>query len=51
MERLEAAFRNNNNIPQDKSVTLIFDGEELERNMTMQELDVEDLNMFEVRVQ
>jgi len=50
VERLEAAFRNNNNIPQDKSVTLIFDGEELERNMTMQELDVEDLNMFEVRV-
>jgi hypothetical protein len=50
VERLIGAFRGFNKIPTDKSITLVFDGEDLEPEMTMEEADFEDMDLIEVRV-
>jgi hypothetical protein len=48
--QLENAFRTQNKIPEKKSVTLVFDGEDLESDMTMADVEINDMDMFEVRV-
>ena len=50
MERLQGAFRTFNKIPKDSSVRLVFDGDTLEPEMTVEEAEIEDLNMIEVLV-
>jgi hypothetical protein len=44
------AFRKFHNIPDNKSVVLMIDGEELLPEMTMEGAEIEDFNMIEVYV-
>ncbi|KIW01657.1 uncharacterized protein PV09_06842 [Verruconis gallopava] len=50
VERLQGAFRTANKISETSNVVLVIDGDELTPDMTMEDAEVEDLNMIEVYV-
>ena len=50
VERLEGVFRATNKIPEDKTVTFVFDGDDLTAEMNMEEIEIGDLEMLEVRI-
>ena len=50
INRLQGAFRNQNKIPDSKSVTLMIDGDPLEPDSTIADAEVEDMDMIEILV-
>jgi hypothetical protein len=50
VSKVIAAFRDKQNIPEDKTVHLIFDGDRLEPDSCLGENDIADLDMLEVMI-
>ncbi|CZR50734.1 uncharacterized protein PAC_00608 [Phialocephala subalpina] len=50
VERIADAFRNANDIPDENSVTLHLDGDELDPSDTAEDLDLEDMDALEVHI-
>jgi hypothetical protein len=48
--RLEGAFRTHHKLAQETSLAFMMDGEELELDMTIKDVDIEDMDMIEVNV-
>ena len=49
-ERLAGAFRNSRDIPEGKDIILLFDGEKLDPNSTVEHVELDDMDNIEVHL-
>ena len=45
-----SAFQSQRNISEDKNISLMFDGERLEPNLTVKQTDIDDMDYIDVYV-